>query len=134
MMKGFVRVLFLIGSLSLYNASSMAFYETPLMTAAIQKQLTPDQALDRLIQGNKRFRSQPHLPTDMIKKAQLTANGQYPAAIVLSCIDSRIPPEIVFDQNIGNIFVTRVAANVINEDVLGGLEFATHLSGAKLIV
>lgn len=117
-----------------YSVEIYAAKNAPLVTASIQQQLTPDQVLQRLKLGNERFVKQQQTPTDYIKKAKLTAKGQHPAAVVLSCIDSRVPPEIVFDQNIGNIFVTRVAANVINQDVLGGLEFATQVAGAKLIV
>ena len=126
----FLSLLFTV----LFNSTTFAQSEEPLITASIQKKLTPDEMLQRLIRGNQRFIDHKRLPTDMIKKAQLTAKGQYPGAIILSCIDSRIPPEVVFDQSIGNIFVTRVAANVINSDVLGGLEVATRAAGAKLIV
>ncbi len=134
-MKGLYLFIFtLFSTLLIYSSISLAVTETPLITAVIQKNLTPDQMLNRLIQGNKRFINHQRLPTDLIKKAQLTVKGQYPGAIVLSCIDSRIAPEIVFDQNVGNIFVTRVAANVLNSDVLGGMEFATQVAGAKLIV
>ncbi|OGT39494.1 MAG: hypothetical protein A3F12_03010 [Gammaproteobacteria bacterium RIFCSPHIGHO2_12_FULL_38_14] len=108
--------------------------ESPLITAAMQNKMTPDDALHRLQLGNQRFVKGKPLETDFIKKAQLSASGQYPVSVILSCIDSRVPPEIVFDQNIGNVFVARAAANVISDDVLGGLEFATQVSGAKLIV
>lgn len=133
-MKGFISILSLFFLLCLGSVNTLASDDAPLMTAAIQEKLTPDQALSRLMQGNQRFVSHQYMVTDVLKKVRLSAKAQYPAAVVLSCIDSRISPEIVFDQSIGNIFVTRVAANVINADVLGGLEFATRLSGAKLIV
>lgn len=106
----------------------------PLVTKDIQQQLTPNQVLKRLKQGNQRFVNQGMHKIDYIKKAKLTAAGQHPAAIIFSCIDSRVPPEIVFDQAVGNIFVTRIVANVLNADVLGGMEFATKLAGAKLVV
>lgn len=105
-----------------------------LITQSVQQSLTPNQVLQRLKQGNQRFIAQKPLEIDFLKKARLTAKGQYPGAIILSCIDSRVPPEIVFDQAVGNMFVSRVAANVLNSDVLGGMEFATKLAGAKLIV
>ncbi len=134
-MKGFNLLLSaLIPAALVYSSASLAVSEAPLITASIQKELTPDQMLNRLIAGNKRFIKHQRLPTDLIKKAELSAKGQYPGAIVLSCIDSRIPPEIVFDQNVGNIFVTRIAANVFDSDVLGGMEFSTKVAGAKLIV
>lgn len=115
-------------------SSVMAATGPTLITQSVQQKLTPNQMLQRLKQGNERFIRQKPLQIDYIKKAMLTAKGQYPGAVVLSCIDSRVPPEIVFDQAVGNIFVSRVAANVLNADVLGGMEFATQLAGAKLIV
>lgn len=124
----------LVCGTSAANASNAAV-NAPLVTKAIQAEMTPDQALERLMAGNKRFvRRHRPLQQDLIKKAELSAKGQYPAAIVLSCIDARVPPEIIFDQGVGNIFVTRVAANVLGDDVLGGMEYATAAAGAKLIV
>jgi len=107
----------------------------PLMTREIQAKMTPVQALDRLMAGNERFVKR-HRPAqrDYIEAAGLTVEGQYPAAIVLSCIDSRVPPEIVFDQGVGNIFVTRVAANVLSDDILGGMEYATAVVGARIVL
>lgn len=134
-MKGF-RICFyaLLPALLLYGITSLGASKATLITSVIQQQLTPDQMLKRLIEGNRRFIEYRPLPRDLIKKAELTAKGQYPGAVILSCIDSRIPPEIVFNQDVGNIFVTRIAANVLDSDVLGGLEFATKVSGARLIV
>src|SRR3990167_2077121 len=117
-----------------FYMSVFAFSEAPLLTAEMQAKMTPDDALTRLKAGNQRFVNNVPLPTILIKKARLSAKGQYPSAVILACMDSRIPTEIVFDQNIGNIFVTRVAANIISDAILGGLEFATKVSGAKLIV
>ena len=135
MMKRILVFIFLLLGTSLIDTSIVfASAETPLITQVMQKKLTPDEALQRLIVGNQRFVNHQQLPIDFIRKAKITAAGQYPGAVVLSCIDARVPPEIIFDQSIGNIFVTRVAANVISSDVLGGLEYATAVSGAKLIV
>lgn len=105
-----------------------------LITAPLQQKLTPDDALNRLIAGNERFTQNKRHEIDYLKKVGLSAQSQHPLAIVLSCIDSRVPPEIIFDQNVGNIYVTRTAANVINKDVLAGMEYATKVTGAKLIV
>ena len=74
------------------------------------------------------------IPRDYMAQAAATADGQYPKAVVLSCLDSRVPPEIVFDQGIGDLFVGRVAGNFENTDMLGSLEFATKIAGSKLIV
>jgi len=132
-MKKWFYLLLTLLTLTLLT-SAFAIKQPPLIDKTYQSNLTPDQALQLLKQGNARFMSHQRLQKDLIKKATLSAKGQYPAALVLGCIDSRVPPEIVFDQNVGNIFVSRVAANVINKDVLGGMEFATKVAGAKLIV
>jgi len=84
--------------------------------------------------GNQRFLSKSPINRDFDKQINLTATGQYPFASIVSCIDSRIPTEIVFDQGIGDIFNARVAGNFVNKDILGSLEFACKLAGSKLIV
>ena len=99
-----------------------------------QAATTPDQALQTLKQGHERFRSGDRQQTDLLAKAKLTATGQFPIAAFVSCVDSRVPVEVVFDQCIGDVFVARVAGNFVNDDILGSLEFATKLAGAKLIV
>ena len=95
---------------------------------------TPDEALKALQDGNKRFVSRQMLTQDFKAQKLKTAAGQTPYATVLSCLDSRIPPEIVFDQGIGDIFVGRVAGNVENRDMLGSFEFATQVVGTKALV
>ena len=104
------------------------------LTREAQAAITPDKALEMLKQGNERFVSGKSVERDYIAQVKQTAQGQYPFAAVVSCLDSRIPPEIVFDQGIGNLFVARVAGNFVDDDILGSLEFATKLAGAKLIV
>tara|TARA_R110000868_G_scaffold8205_3_gene42455 strand:+ start:44627 stop:45334 length:708 start_codon:yes stop_codon:yes gene_type:complete len=128
----YVASIALLLPLSLF--AQTAAVTAPLVTAKIQQVMTPAQALTRLQAGNKRYLNHEQLQSNYIKKAELTVAGQHPAAVVLSCIDARVPPEIIFDQGVGNIFVTRVAANVINPDVLGGMEYATAVTGSKLIV
>lgn len=101
---------------------------------AKQSAMTPGQAIDKLKQGNRRFvAGEPH-NRNLTAQAQQTAAGQFPFAVVLSCLDSRSAPEIIFDQGVGDLFVARVAGNVINDDMLGSFEFATQVAGAKLIV
>jgi len=97
-----------------------------LIDAAAAKQL--------LEAGNARFVSKQGLSRDLNTQVHETSTGQYPFAAVVSCIDSRIPTEIVFDQGIGDIFNARVAGNFVNDDILGSLEFACKLAGSKLIV
>ena len=87
-----------------------------------------------LEKGNQRFVSGDALDRNLLAQVQQTSKGQFPFAAIVGCLDSRIPPEMVFDQGIGDLFVARVAGNFVNDDILGSLEFATKLAGAKLIV
>lgn len=104
------------------------------MTREIQQQLTPEEALNRLLDGNGRFLENQHKKTDLPEQVSATAAGQYPFAAVLGCIDSRAPAELIFDQGIGDIFNARVAGNIVNEDILGSLEYACKVAGSKLIL
>jgi carbonic anhydrase len=104
------------------------------MNKAVQDQITPADALNRLVEGNKRFTQNTQVQRDLQEQIVDTSQGQYPFAAVLSCIDSRVPAEIVFDQGIGDVFSARVAGNIVNEDILGSLEYACKVAGSKLIV
>lgn len=104
------------------------------MTAELQNTLTPTLAVDMLKQGNRRFLDQQFLKRNYLDQVEQTASGQYPIAAVVSCIDSRVPAETIFDQGIGDIFSVRIAGNFTNEDILGSLEFSCKLAGAKVIV
>jgi len=103
-------------------------------TAESQSDLLPEEIISILQEGNKRFINKRLVDRDLIKQVLDTSSGQFPFAVVISCIDSRVPPEIIFDQGIGDIFSIRVAGNVINKDVLGSVEFACKIAGVKLIV
>lgn len=103
-------------------------------TKESQAAVTPEIALQLLKDGNKRFLDKATVSRSYDKQIELTTSGQYPFAAVVSCIDSRIPTEIVFDQGIGDIFNARIAGNFVNEDILGSLEFACKIAGSKLIV
>jgi len=103
-------------------------------TAETQASISPSLAVELLMEGNNRFTNNKPLNRDLHAQISDTATGQYPFASVLSCIDSRIPTEIIFDQGIGDIFNARVAGNFINEDILGSLEFACKLAGSKVIM
>lgn len=96
--------------------------------------VSPSTALQLLKDGNQRFLGKSTISRSFDEQIKLTSTGQYPFAAVVSCIDSRIPTEIVFDQGIGDIFNARIAGNFVNEDILGSLEFACKLAGSKLIV
>lgn len=95
---------------------------------------TPGEALERLQAGNDRFIKGETMGHDYLARVKATAEGQKPFAAIISCLDSRVPPEIVFDQGIGDVFVGRIAGNYIDTDLLGSLEFATAVVGAKVIV
>lgn len=103
-------------------------------TKALQKNLTPKEAHKILVAGNKRFVN--NLKAHRDHKAQVyeTSEGQFPFAVILSCIDSRVPAELVFDQGIGDIFSVRIAGNVINQDILGSMEYACKVGGSKILV
>jgi carbonic anhydrase len=103
-------------------------------TPQMQEAKTPEAALKRLQEGNTRFVAGQALHCDLLEQVRSTARQQSPFAAVLGCIDSRVPPELIFDQNIGDMFVARVAGNIASTDIIGSLEFATALAGAKLIV
>ncbi len=102
-------------------------------TKAQQQAITPAQARAKLEAGNARFFTGDTLHRDWRRQLKATAGGQYPFAVVLSCIDSRVPDEIIFDQGLGDIFTVRVAGNVLDDEILGSMEFACKMAGAKLI-
>lgn len=99
-----------------------------------QTNLSPNDALNLLREGNERFVAEQKADRKLIEQVHETATGQFPFAVVLSCIDSRVSAEHVFDQGVGDIFSVRIAGNVLNEDILGSMEFACLLAGSKLIV
>lgn len=103
-------------------------------TAETQANLTPEKALEILKEGNKRFVGNLKVNRNLLEQVNATKDGQYPFAIVLSCIDSRTSAELIFDQGLGDIFSVRIAGNVLNEDILGSMEFACKLAGSKQIV
>lgn len=115
------------------HAPTAAPTAPPARTQAEQSALTPAQALAELRAGNARFVAGTPLVRNLPEEVHSTAKGQYPFAVVLSCLDSRQPVEMVFDQGIGDLFSARVAGNVLNDDILGSMEFACKVSGAKLI-
>ncbi len=105
-----------------------------VLSAEEQAKLTPDEVIRLLTEGNARFVKGDLTVRDHSKQVRASAAGQYPKAAVLSCVDSRVPVEDVFDRGIGDIFVARVAGNFENTDILGSMEFATKVAGAKLIL
>jgi carbonic anhydrase len=103
-------------------------------TKETQSKMTPQMSLTYLEEGNQRFLKSLRANRNLLDQVKNTKGGQYPFAAVLSCIDSRVPVEIVFDQGIGDLFSARVAGNFVNEDILGSIEYACKVAGSKLVV
>ena len=103
-------------------------------TKEIQEHLTPAFAHKILVDGNARFVQNVKAQRNLKNQVLATSEGQFPFAVVLSCIDSRVPAELVFDQGIGDMFSVRVAGNIVNEDILGSMEYACKVAGSKIVV
>jgi carbonic anhydrase len=103
-------------------------------TRETQATITPAKALAFLREGNERFQKRLQVDRDLLQQVNATRDGQFPFAMILSCIDSRTSAELIFDQGFGDVFSARIAGNVINDDVLGSMEFACKVAGARLIV
>lgn len=104
------------------------------LTKEMQAAITPAMALELLKDGNKRFVSNLKINRNLLQQANETSDGQHPVAVILSCIDSRTSAELIFDQGLGDVFSVRIAGNIINEDILGSMEFACKVAGSKIIV
>jgi carbonic anhydrase len=104
------------------------------LTKVQRDALTPDQIIQAMKEGNARFRSGKMKPHDYLAQKRASAAGQYPAAVILSCIDSRVPAEIILDAGIGDSFNARVAGNIATKDLMGSLEFACAAAGAKVVL
>ena len=104
------------------------------LTKEMQAAITPSMALNLLNEGNKRFVNNLKVNHNLLQQANETSDGQHPFAVMLSCIDSRTSAELIFDQGLGDIFSVRIAGNIINEDILGSMEFACKVAGSKIIV
>jgi len=114
----------------LFNESARA----DALTKAQRDQMTPEQIIEAMKEGNERFRRGERKNRNYLREQKASAKGQYPAAVLLSCIDSRAPAEVIMDLGIGDIFNCRIAGNVENADILGSMEFACKLAGAKLVL
>ena len=115
---------------ALFTASARA----DALTKAQRDSMTPDQIIEAMKRGNQRFRKGERKDRNYLREQKASAKGQYPAAVLLSCIDSRAPAEVIMDLGIGDIFNCRLAGNVANEDILGSMEFACKLAGAKVVL
>ena len=104
------------------------------LTKELQDAITPTKALELLRDGNKRFVSNLKVNRNLLQQANETSDGQHPFAVILSCIDSRTSAELIFDQGLGDVFSVRIAGNILNEDILGSMEFGCKVAGSKIIV
>ncbi|RIV43936.1 carbonic anhydrase family protein [Flagellimonas pelagia] len=103
-------------------------------TKETQSTMSPEKALQFLKEGNERFQNNLKANRNLLQQVNETKDGQFPFATILSCIDSRVSAELVFDQGLGDIFSIRIAGNFVNQDILGSMEFACKLAGTKLVV
>ena len=122
----------MLGALGAVSLTGVGY--AAALTQAQRDAMSPDAVLAMMERGNKRFRRGEQQPRESLAEMRSSAKGQYPAAVILSCIDSRAPAERIMDLGIGDIFNARVAGNVANDDILGSMEFACKLSGAKVAV
>ena len=104
------------------------------LTKEMQAAITPVMAIELLKEGNKRFINNLKVNRNLLQQANETSDGQHPFAVILSCIDSRTSAELIFDQGLGDVFSVRIAGNIINEDILGSMEFGCKVAGSKIIV
>jgi len=138
-MKNKVHRFVIIRSICLFSLLILAGCDSEkrgVLDQKTQQAMSPEQVLQSLIAGNERFRESEPLNRGSLQELGMQASemGQFPKAVILSCMDSRSIPEIVFDQSVADIFTLRVAGNVVNKDILASMEFATKYSGSKLIV
>ena len=104
------------------------------LTKEMQAAIPPGLAIELLKEGNKRFVNNLKVNRNLLQQANETSDGQHPFAVILSCIDSRTSAELIFDQGLGDVFSVRIAGNIINEDILGSMEFGCKVAGSKIIV
>lgn len=104
------------------------------LTKEMQTALTPSMALELLKEGNRRFVNNLKVNRNLLQQANDTSDGQHPFAVILSCIDSRTSAELIFDQGLGDIFSIRIAGNIVNEDIIGSMEFGCKVAGSKIIL
>lgn len=134
-----MKKIYLFASLCLFLISCAEKKEetnvrTDVITQELQASMTPDQILDSLKVRNERFSKGKMTRVDYTSQIVKSESSQYPAAVILSCLDSRVPVETIFDLSIGDVFVARVAGNIVNPDILGSMEYGCKVSGSKLII
>lgn len=132
--RAFCRAAGLATAVGVVEASLGGVLAHADLTQEQRDNMTPDEIILEMKAGNQRFRAGKPRHRDLMREVQATAKGQYPAAIVLSCIDSRAPAELILDFGIGDIFSSRVAGNVADADIFGGMEFACKVAGSKVVL
>jgi carbonic anhydrase len=133
--RGFLAIIGIASASTMLDGSSIGRLAYAAALSKDQRdKLTPDDIIALMKQGNERFRLGQESPHDYLAQQKVSAKGQYPAAVVLSCIDSRAPAETIMDLGIGDCFNARVAGNIANDDILGSLEFACKVAGAKVVL
>ncbi|MDB5812395.1 MAG: carbonic anhydrase [Betaproteobacteria bacterium] len=132
--RGFLKVAGSAAILGFAGSFVPGFAYADSLTKAQRDKMSPDDVLTMMKKGNERFLQNTRRNRNSLNEQKASASGQFPAAVLLSCIDSRAPAEVIMDLGIGDVFNTRVAGNIENSDVLGGMEFACQLSGAKVVL
>ena len=133
--RDFLGTMGVAAALGLVGGSLFTRYaRADALTHAQRDKMTPEQIIEIMKQGNERFRRGERKSRNYLREQKASAKGQYPAAVLLTCIDSRAPAEVIMDLGIGDIFNCRVAGNIENEDILGSMEFACKLAGAKVVL
>lgn len=131
--RGFLRGALALGAVSRTGTAALADTCLPFDKER-QAATSPDDAIARLKDGNQRLLAGETVNCDLLGQIRATASGQAPFAAIVGCIDSRVPPELIFDQRIGDVFAARIAGNFVNTDIIGSLEFATKITGSRAIV
>ncbi len=132
--RAFVKMAGIAAAVGVVGASVGSVPAYADLTKEQRDKLTPDGIIQQMKAGNERFRSGKPQHRDLVREAKATAKGQYPAAIVFGCVDSRVPAEVVLDYGIGDIFSGRVAGNIADEDIMGSMEFACKVTGSKVVL
>jgi carbonic anhydrase len=132
--RAFFKAAGVATAVGVVDASLGSVFAHADLTQEQRDKMTPDEVIREMKAGNERFRSGKPLHRDFMREVKATAKGQYPAAIVFSCVDSRAPAELILDFGIGEIFSGRVAGNVADEDILGSMEFACKVAGSKVVL
>jgi carbonic anhydrase len=132
--RSFMKLTGIATASGILSSAGVDVAHAAALSQAQRDKLTPDDVLGLMKAGNERFRLGKESPHDYLAQQKASAKGQYPAAVILSCIDSRAPAETIMDLGIGDCFNARVAGNIANDDILGSMEFACKLAGAKLVL